>query len=178
MLVVGLVEAYRQNLAFSSPTLGIAPKEGQVSSMSAKWLVLQLFLSRIYQCFNCIGQIEFHHEQFLKNIRSIVSSFFFLRIAGYSWLNGFLVSFVYYTTSRVEGGDWLPEDLNKGKLNYFYFLIAALSRLLEFVMQGSDLPNNVVFPDPLIYPSYPTFPLVNNGKDVVVKDADDEDNDG
>ncbi|XVF58225.1 hypothetical protein PTKIN_Ptkin07bG0047300 [Pterospermum kingtungense] len=126
LLVAGLVEAHRRNMALTRPTLGIAPKGGQISSMSALWLVPQLFLNGICQCFNCIGQIEFYYKQFPENMRSIAGSFFFLGLAGSSYLNGFLVYFVHHTTSRTKGGDWLPEDLNKGKLDYCYFLVAVL----------------------------------------------------
>ncbi|XP_022751913.1 protein NRT1/ PTR FAMILY 2.10-like [Durio zibethinus] len=126
MLVSGLVEEHRRNLALTRPTLGIAPKGGAISSMSALWLVPQLLLTGICQCFGCIGHIEFYYKQFPENMRSIAGSFFFLGLAGSSYLNGFLVSFMHHITARTKAGDWLPEDLNKGKLDYYYFLIASL----------------------------------------------------
>ncbi|XP_017974412.1 PREDICTED: protein NRT1/ PTR FAMILY 2.11 [Theobroma cacao] len=132
MLLSGLVEKQRRNLALTRPTLGIAPKGGAISSMSGWWLVPQLFLTGICEGFNCIGQIEFYYKQFPENMRSIAGSFFFLGLAGSSYLSGFLVSIVHHITSRTEAGDWLPEDLNKGKLDYFYYLIAALG-FINFV---------------------------------------------
>ncbi|XVE83828.1 hypothetical protein DITRI_Ditri16bG0118800 [Diplodiscus trichospermus] len=132
MLVCGLVEEHRRNLALTRPTLGIAPKGGATSSMSALWLIPQLFLSGLCQCFGCIGQIEFNYKQFPENMRSIAGSFFFLGLAMSSYLSGFLVSFVHHITARTKAGDWLPEDLNKGKLDFFYFLIAALG-FINFV---------------------------------------------
>ncbi|XVF14207.1 hypothetical protein REPUB_Repub09cG0038100 [Reevesia pubescens] len=132
MLVSGLVEEHRRNLALTRPTLGIAPKGGAISSMSALWLVPQLFLTGICQGFGCIGQIEFYYKQFPENMRSIAGSFFFLGLAGSNYLNGFLVSTVHHMTARNKAGDWLPEDLNKGKLDYYYYLIAALG-FINFV---------------------------------------------
>ncbi|XWS32845.1 hypothetical protein CRYUN_Cryun22dG0025000 [Craigia yunnanensis] len=132
MLVSGLVEGHRRNLALTRPTLGITSKGGAISSMSALWLAPQLFLTGICQCFNCIGQIEFYYKQFPENMRSIAGSFFFLGLAGSSYLNGFLVSLVHHITARTKAGDWLPEDLNKGKLDYYYYFIAALG-FINFV---------------------------------------------
>lgn len=132
VIVAGLVEAHRRNLALTRPTLGIAPNGGEISSMSAFWLVPPLFFSGISQCFGCIGQIEFYYKQFPENMRSISGSFFFIGFAMSSYLSGFLVSFVHHTTSRTKSGDWLPEDLNKGKLDYCFFLIAGLG-FINFV---------------------------------------------
>lgn len=56
-------------------------------------------------------------------MRSIAASFFFVGMAGSSYLSSFLTSVVHKTSS------WLAEDLNKGKLDSFYYLIAGLEIL-------------------------------------------------
>ncbi|KAM3374681.1 hypothetical protein P3S68_013395 [Capsicum galapagoense] len=56
-------------------------------------------------------------------MRSIAASFFFVGLAGSSYLRSSISSVVHKTSS------WLAEDLDKGKLNYFYYLIAALESL-------------------------------------------------
>ncbi|KAL5740113.1 hypothetical protein ACOSQ2_029293 [Xanthoceras sorbifolium] len=135
MLVAALVEQHRRYLALTRPTLGISPKGGEISSMSAFWLVPQLMLAGLAEAFNSIAQIEFYYEQFPENMRSIGTSVFFCGLAGSSYLNGFLVSIVHHVTSRSSSAgnrDWLPEDLNKGRLDYFYYSIACLS-CLNFV---------------------------------------------
>ncbi|KAK9272728.1 hypothetical protein L1049_003105 [Liquidambar formosana] len=126
MIVSALVEDRRKNFALTRPTLGIAPKGGAISSMSGLWLIPQLTLTGLCEGFNSIGQIEFYYKQFPENMRSIAGSFFFLGMAVSSYLSGFLVSIVHHITARDPTGDWLPEDLNKGKLAYFYYMIAAL----------------------------------------------------
>ena len=40
-----------------------------------------------------------------------------------------LLSAVHDTTEGFSGGSWLPEDLNKGRLEYFYFLVAGMMTL-------------------------------------------------
>ena len=50
-------------------------------------------------------------------------------MAASSYVNSFLLSIVHHTTEGSRSGNWLPEDLNKGRLDYFYFLITALGVL-------------------------------------------------
>ncbi|GKV08657.1 hypothetical protein SLEP1_g20261 [Rubroshorea leprosula] len=129
MLVSGLIEEKRRNLALTKPTVGISPKGGAISSMSGLWLIPQLVLTGLCEGFNSIGQIEFYYKQFPENMRSVAGSFFFCGAAGSSYLSGLLISTVHHFTSRTQTGDWLPEDLNRGKLDYFYYMIAALGFL-------------------------------------------------
>lgn len=127
MLVSALVEEQRRTVALTRPTIGTASKGGALSSLSASWLIPQLMLTGLSEAFNSIGQIEFYYKQFPENMRSIAGSFFFCGIAFSNYLSGSLVSAVHQITdNRASGGDWLQEDLNKGKLDCFYYIIAAL----------------------------------------------------
>ncbi|OMO79163.1 Proton-dependent oligopeptide transporter family [Corchorus capsularis] len=115
MLVSGLVEGHRRHLALTRPTVGFSAKGGGISSMSAFCLVPQLVLTGIAEGLSCIALNEFYYKQFPENMRSIAGSFFFLGLAGASYLSGFLVSIVHRLTSTTNAaGDWLPDDLNKG----------------------------------------------------------------
>jgi dipeptide/tripeptide permease len=129
MLVSGLVEEKRRNLALTMPTLGVAPKGGAISSMSGLWLIPQLALAGLSEAFNSIGQIEFYYKEFPENMRSIAGSLFFCGMAFSSYLSAFLVSIADRISERTRTGDWLSEDLNKGRLDYFYYMIAALGVL-------------------------------------------------
>nr|DAD34781.1 TPA_asm: hypothetical protein HUJ06_005421 [Nelumbo nucifera] len=129
MVVSALVEERRRSAALTRPTLGTAPGGGAISSMSGLWLVPQLTLAGLSEAFDSIGQIEFYYKQFPENMRSIAGSMFFCVMAMSSYLNGFLVSVVHKTTAGAATGNWLPEDLNKGRLDYFYYMIAALGTL-------------------------------------------------
>ncbi|KAL6997247.1 hypothetical protein U1Q18_007371 [Sarracenia purpurea var. burkii] len=128
-LIAALVENRRRTLALTKPTLGIEQKQGAISSMSALWLVPQLSLAGLAETFMAIGQVEFYYKQFPENMRSIAGSFLFCGMAASSYLSGFLVSIVHRTTKGAGTGDWLPEDLNKGRLEYFYYLVAGLGTL-------------------------------------------------
>ncbi|GMY13568.1 Protein NRT1/ PTR FAMILY 2.9 [Fagus crenata] len=129
MLASGLVEEKRRNLALTMPTLGVAPKGGAISSMSGLWLIPQLALAGLSEAFNSIGQIEFYYKEFPENMRTIAGSLFFCGMAFSSYLSAFLVSIADRISERARTGDWLSEDLNKGRLDYFYYMIAALGVL-------------------------------------------------
>ncbi|KAJ0712985.1 putative proton-dependent oligopeptide transporter family, MFS transporter superfamily [Helianthus annuus] len=128
-LVSALVEGKRRNLALTKPTLGYEPHRGEISSMSALWLVPQLSLAGFAESFTSIGLVEFYYKQFPENMRSVAGAFFFCGMAASSYLNGFLVMIIHRTTEGAATGNWLPEDLNKGRLDYFYFLITTIGIL-------------------------------------------------
>ncbi|XP_026400812.1 protein NRT1/ PTR FAMILY 2.11-like isoform X1 [Papaver somniferum] len=127
MFVSALVEQRRRNFALTYPTLGIAKGGGAVSSMSAHWLILQLSINGLSEAFNHIGQLEFYYNQFPENMRSVAVSFFFLGFAVGSYISSFMVSIVHRTTEGNITGNWLPEDLNKGRLDYFYYMITVMN---------------------------------------------------
>ena len=129
MLASALVEKERRTLALTKPTLGVVPRKGAISSMSGLWLVAQLALAGLSEAFAIVGQVEFFYKQFPENMRSIGGSFLFSGLALSSYLSSFLVSIVHRVTEGDETGNWLTEDLNRGKLDYFYYLIAALQVL-------------------------------------------------
>ncbi|KAK4485693.1 hypothetical protein RD792_008337 [Penstemon davidsonii] len=124
-IVGALVEEKRRSLAISSP-MRVHSNRGDISSMSALWLIPQLSIAGLAEAFCAIGQVEFFYKQFPENMRSIAGSFFFCGMAAASYLNGFLISIVHSSTEGSSTGNWLPEDLNKGRLDYFYYMVAGL----------------------------------------------------
>ncbi|XP_022885267.1 protein NRT1/ PTR FAMILY 2.11-like [Olea europaea var. sylvestris] len=117
------VEVRRRDLALKNPIPGV---RGAISPMSALWLVPQLALGGLAEAFNSIGQVEFYYKQFPENMRSVAGAFFFVGSAVSNYLYGFIISVVHHSTEGTSGGNWLPEDLNKGRLDYFYYLTGAL----------------------------------------------------
>lgn len=129
MLVSAIVEERRRSIALTKPTLGEYPRRGAISSMSALWLIPQFTLAGLTEACASISLVEFYYKQFPENMRSIAGSLYYCGMAGSSYLSSLLISIVHEKTTGAEGGNWLPEDLNKGKLDYYYFLIAALEFL-------------------------------------------------
>ncbi|XVF09157.1 hypothetical protein REPUB_Repub07fG0067500 [Reevesia pubescens] len=128
MLISAVVEDRRRAFALSKP-IGIDSRRGAISSLSAMWLIPQLTLVGFSEAFTVIALIEFYYKQFPENMRSIAGSFGFIGLAITNYLNSFLISVIHKITEGAPTGDWLAEDLNKGKLDYFYYLVAALEVL-------------------------------------------------
>lgn len=129
MLVSGVVEEHRRTTALTKPTVGFQPRRGAVSSMSGMFLIPQFALAGLADAFTSIGLVEFYYKQFPENMRSIGGSLFFCALAGSSYLSSLLITIVHQTTQGAATGNWLPEDLNKGRLDYYYYMIAGLEVL-------------------------------------------------
>ncbi|XP_038703499.1 protein NRT1/ PTR FAMILY 2.13-like [Tripterygium wilfordii] len=122
MVAAGLVERARRASANSHPQpLGISP-------LSVFWLSPQLILLGFCEAFYVIGQLEFYNNEFPEHTRSIGNSVFFCSAAGASYLSSFMISIVHRTTKP----NWLANDLNQGRLDYFYFLLAGMG-FLNFI---------------------------------------------
>ncbi|GAB4839926.1 hypothetical protein Ancab_020636 [Ancistrocladus abbreviatus] len=118
MVVAGLFEHKRRALANSN--------HNAVAPMSVLWLSPQLILLGFAEAFNFIGQIEFYNQQFPENMRSIATSLFFCSISGANYLSSLVVSLVHGLTGRNGKPDWLTNDINQGRVDYFYYLLAGL----------------------------------------------------
>ncbi|KAK0574461.1 hypothetical protein LWI29_024048 [Acer saccharum] len=124
MIVAGLVEKERRDAANLNPHV----------QMSIMWLAPQLILMGFCEAFNIIGQIEFFNSQFPDHMRSIANSLLSMSFAFASYLNALIVATVHSVTgSSGHGGtqghghpDWLTNDINAGRLDYFYYLLAGM----------------------------------------------------
>ncbi|KAI3915199.1 hypothetical protein MKX01_035458 [Papaver californicum] len=131
-----IVPALRKGIALTFPTLGITQNGGAISSMPGFWLIPQLTFIGLSETFNSTAQIEFYYKEFPENMRSIGMSTYILGMAVGNYICGFIVSIVHRTTEGASTGNWLPEDLNKGRLDYFYHMITLvqLVNLLYFLV--------------------------------------------
>uniref|UniRef100_A0ACD5WJN8 Uncharacterized protein n=1 Tax=Avena sativa TaxID=4498 RepID=A0ACD5WJN8_AVESA len=117
MLVAGVVEERRRRISPSSPM------------MSCFWLVPQQALAGLSEAFAGIGQIEFYYRQFPENMRSVAGALNFLGFAVGGYASGLMVTVVHRSTN------WLAQDLNKGRVDLFYLVTAAIAavNLVYFV---------------------------------------------
>ncbi|XP_042052442.1 protein NRT1/ PTR FAMILY 2.13-like isoform X2 [Salvia splendens] len=120
MVVAGLVERMRRAsaLAHGQPD-GSTP-------MTVLWLAPQLVLMGFAEAFNIIGQIEFYNKEFPENMSSLANSLFSCTMAGASYISAALVNILHNTTGGHGHPDWLTKDINKGRVENLYFLIAGL----------------------------------------------------
>lgn len=145
MIVAGLVEKVRRDVANSNPSpLGIAP-------MSVMWLAPQLVLMGLCEAFNIIGLIEFFNRQFPEHMRSIANALFSCSFALANYVSSILVSSVHHATRTHSHPDWLTNDINAGRLDYFYYLLAGIGVLnlvyFLYVSQGYQYKGSVDLQD-------------------------------
>ncbi|XP_057777090.1 protein NRT1/ PTR FAMILY 2.13 [Salvia miltiorrhiza] len=119
MVVSGLVERMRR--AHAGP--------GGTTTLTVFWLAPQLMLMGFAEAFNIIGQIEFYNKEFPENMTSLANSLFSCTMAGASYISAALVNIVHHTTATRAHPDWLTKDINQGRLENLYFLIAGLGVL-------------------------------------------------
>ncbi|XP_020246369.1 protein NRT1/ PTR FAMILY 2.13-like isoform X2 [Asparagus officinalis] len=117
MIVAALIEQKRRISAVS---------HGGTSPLSVLWLVPQLVLMGIAEAFNAIGQIEFYNRQFPEHMQTLAGSLFFCSLAGASYLSTFVVTIVQKITEEGGRTSWLDNDINKGRVDYFYYVIAIM----------------------------------------------------
>ncbi|XP_077230004.1 protein NRT1/ PTR FAMILY 3.1-like [Tasmannia lanceolata] len=127
-LVAGIVETKRKRAAADH---GLIDSPHATIPISVFWLVPQYGLHGIAEAFMSIGHLEFFYDQSPESMRSTATALFWTAISAGSYVSTVLVTVVHRTT------DWLPnKNLNKGRLEYFYWLITLLQvfNLLYYVM--------------------------------------------
>ena len=97
--------------------------------MSVFWQVPQYFIIGCAEVFTFIGQLEFFYEQAPDAMRSLCSALSLTTNALGNYLSTFLVSVVTDLTTRNGKPGWIPDNLNYGRLDYFFWLLGLLSVL-------------------------------------------------
>lgn len=95
--------------------------------MSIFWQVPQYFLIGCAEVFTFIGQLEFFYDQAPDAMRSMCSALSLTTVALGNYLSTLLVTVVTNVTTRHGKPGWIPDNLNRGHLDYFYWLLAILS---------------------------------------------------
>ncbi|KAJ7295976.1 hypothetical protein O6H91_Y151700 [Diphasiastrum complanatum] len=124
MLLAGFVEIKRRHAAFSG---GLIDQPNAIVPLSAFWLVPQYCLIGLSESFVSIGYLEFFYDQSPQSMRSMATAILWAIVGAGSYLSTLLVSTVNKLTraGSAEGG-WLSTNLNRGHLEYFYWLLAAI----------------------------------------------------
>nr|XP_027119591.1 protein NRT1/ PTR FAMILY 7.1-like [Coffea arabica] len=105
----------------------------QSSSLSIFCQVPQYVLVGASEVFMYVGQLEFFNSQAPDGIKSFGSSLCMASISIGNFVSSMLVNMVMQITAKGDKPGWIPEDLNEGHMDKFYFLIACLSAI-DFVI--------------------------------------------
>ncbi|XP_058109266.1 protein NRT1/ PTR FAMILY 8.1-like [Magnolia sinica] len=101
--------------------------------LSIFWQVPQYFIVGAAEVFTFIGQLEFFYDQAPDAMRSMCSALSLTTVALGNYLSSLLVTIVKDVTTRDGKVGWLPENLNHGHLDYFYWLLAVMSLVNFFI---------------------------------------------
>lgn len=126
MISAGILEVIRLNIVRSNNYYDL-----KTIPMSIFWQVPQYFLIGCAEVFTFIGQLEFFYDQAPDAMRSMCSALSLTTVALGNYLSTVLVTVVTNVTTNNGSLGWIPDNLNRGHLDYFYWLLAILS-LLNF----------------------------------------------
>ena len=127
--MAAIIESMRRGRAIDE---GLENDPSGVVKLSAMWLVPQYTLLGLAEAFNPPGQIEFYFSRFPKSMSSVPMALFALAMAVSSLLGSLLVNIVDGATTKGGKVSWLSSNLNKGHIDYYYWLITFLG-LVNFV---------------------------------------------
>ncbi|XP_050267282.1 protein NRT1/ PTR FAMILY 4.5-like [Quercus robur] len=119
MAVAGVVETHRKSLAY---------KHNMVDSleplpMSLFWLGFQYAIFGAADMFSLVGLLEFFYAESSTGMKSLSTAISWCSVAfGY-----FLSTVVVEVVNKVSGGWLANNNINRDKLNYFYWLLSVLS---------------------------------------------------
>uniref|UniRef100_A0A5B7BUR9 Putative Major facilitator superfamily protein isoform 2 n=1 Tax=Davidia involucrata TaxID=16924 RepID=A0A5B7BUR9_DAVIN len=96
-------------------------------------LIPQFFLVGAGEAFIYTGQLDFFITQSPKGMKTMSTGLFLTTLSLGFFVSSFLVSVVKRVTGSNDGQGWLGDNINYGRLDCFYGLLAILS-LVNFVI--------------------------------------------
>ncbi|KAL5538815.1 hypothetical protein UlMin_044825 [Ulmus minor] len=131
-LIIGMLSMLAAGFTEVERLKRVTPGE-KVSSLSIFWQIPQYVLVGASEVFMYVGQLEFFNGQAPDGIKSFGSSLCMASISLGNYVSSLLVNMVMGITAKGSKPGWIPDDLNTGHMDRFYFLIAILTAL-DFVV--------------------------------------------
>ncbi|XP_009606081.1 protein NRT1/ PTR FAMILY 6.4-like [Nicotiana tomentosiformis] len=91
-------------------------------SIRAFWLIPQFFIVGAGEAFAYVGQLEFFIREAPEGMKSMSTGLFLTTLSMGFFISSLLVSLVH----KVTNASWLKSNLNNGRLDYFYWMLAVL----------------------------------------------------
>ncbi|XBI15726.1 hypothetical protein VPH35_058096 [Triticum aestivum] len=125
----GAFERYRRRYAAEHGYLGLflSPMPG----LSAYWLLIQYCLIGVAEVFCLVGLIEFLYQEAPDAMRSVGSAYAAVAGGMGCFMATALNNAVDAATGDVRNGrpSWLAQNINVGRFDYLYWLLAVLSTI-------------------------------------------------
>ncbi|CAI9101501.1 OLC1v1038839C2 [Oldenlandia corymbosa var. corymbosa] len=117
MVAAALMEKKRRDAAVNSNEI-----------ISIFWITPQFLIFGVSEMFTAVGLIEFFYKQSLRGMQAFLTAITYCSYSFGFYLSSVLVSLVNKITSHSSKGGWLSDNnLNKDRLDYFYWMLAVLS---------------------------------------------------
>lgn len=132
LVVAALVEMKRLQAARDAgggSGLVVVGGSGTAVPMSLWWIVPQYVLLGAADVFTMVGMQEFFYDQVPGALKSLGLALYLSVLGVGSFISSFLITVIDVVTRRNGGTSWFADDLNRGHLDYFYLLLAALTAL-------------------------------------------------
>ncbi|CAL4893568.1 unnamed protein product [Urochloa decumbens] len=113
---------------------GLLDRPGATVPMSVLWMAPQYAIHGAADAFMDVGRMEFLYDQAPESMRSSAAALYWLTMSAGSYMGTLLVTTVH---ERTKGeGEWLQDNLNRGKLDRYYWLVVTLQvvNLVYFVI--------------------------------------------
>jgi peptide/histidine transporter 3/4 len=119
VMVGAFVETKRRGVAAEH---GLLDSPNAVVPISVFWLVPQYALHGMSDALSTVGHMEFLYDQSPESMRSSAAALFWVAGSLGNYLGTVLVT-VVQSASR---GVWLQDNINRGRLDYYYWLVTFL----------------------------------------------------
>lgn len=137
MVVAGILEKLRRDAAVENKSF--------ISPLHVWVLIPEFALSGLTEAFAAIAVMELLTTHLPESLRTVAGAIFFLSLSLASYLSSVLTGIV----SKVER-EWLGgNDLNKNRLDYFFYVVGVIAALNFFYFRffaGAFLPKPDVDP--------------------------------
>ncbi|WVZ57585.1 hypothetical protein U9M48_007951 [Paspalum notatum var. saurae] len=117
MAAAALIERHRQTTSEHGVTLTVF------------LLMPQFVLVGAGEAFTYMGQLAFFLRECPKGMKTMSTGLFLSTCALGFFFSTLLVTIVHKVTGHGGGGGWLADNLNDGRLDYFYWLLAVISAI-------------------------------------------------
>ncbi|KAJ0979572.1 hypothetical protein J5N97_015046 [Dioscorea zingiberensis] len=121
MVIAAIVEAKRLSVAHE--------EQSKVVSMSMLWLAPQYVILGFGDGFSLVGLQEYFYDQVPDRMRSLGIAFYLSVIGAANFLSSLLITVVDHVTEKGGRTSWFAKDLNKSRLDKFFWLLAILDAL-------------------------------------------------
>ncbi|KAF6151791.1 hypothetical protein GIB67_010365 [Kingdonia uniflora] len=118
MVAAGLTE--QERLKWKTPGM-------DSSSLSIFWQIPQYMLVGASEVFMYVGQLEFFNSQAPDGLKSFGSSLCMASISLGNYVSSMIVNMVMGITTKGDRAGWIPSNLNSGRIDKFFFLLAGLT---------------------------------------------------